>query len=278
MKTDLCHGLGLHLALVIPTFLYAGFAPARQQNLVDTNVYRITTFAGDDEGRIGNWYDDFYAAHRHLVANRLSPALPEELPAPDDTNGHWGAATDGLQLSVRFHRRGFLPGEPVSAMVLLRNLDSSPRRTFIRNYAKADTRKNFCYALHYGTNVINWKWSDPPPPNPVPNGYQPPRYFLHPTMDPHSQIVFFVRLASVFDLSQPRDYSVQLSRDERRRAGSATTNILSSAATSQVVEKLSPSELAATNALARYLRETERKAREASSSAARERPGTGEGK
>jgi hypothetical protein len=221
----------------------------------DAGVYRLTTFAGDDEGNLGNWYWAYYARH-----GRTAP-LPEELSASRDTNGYWGEPVDRLQLSGRFHRHEFVLGEPISAMILVRNLTSSSRRLPIRNYSRSETRKNFGYVLRHGTNTSYWSWSDPPPPNPLPNGYQPPKYFLYGhDLEPHSQNVFFVRLDQIFNLKDRGDYSIQVSRAEQPLDGRSAVKLDSGIASFRVVERLSPAEIAATNALAMHLKVLEREA------------------
>ena len=133
VRTKQDRALG-HYLLPLVLLLGTAMVAAPQTGSTGTNIYRITTFAGDDEGNAKNWYWTFQHGHRDLLAYGADRALPEELPAPEDTNGSWGAPIEGLQLSIRLHRREFLPGEPISAMVLLRNSDSSAHRTFIRNY------------------------------------------------------------------------------------------------------------------------------------------------
>ena len=82
-------------------------------------------------------------------------------------------------------------------------------------------------------------------------------------MEPSSRIAFFVRLDQIFDLHEPGEYSVQVTRAERLSRGQGTTNVVSGTATFGTVDKLSPSAIAATNALAQNLLETERRARNA---------------
>lgn len=56
---------------------------------------------------------------------------PESRPVEQDTQGHWGQVTNGLQLSLRFEKETFTNDEPVIATVLLRNATKSPV-TFLR--------------------------------------------------------------------------------------------------------------------------------------------------
>jgi hypothetical protein len=46
----------------------------------------------------------------------------ESQPAEEDPEGNWGQSTDGLQVSLRFNKASFAPGEPIVANVIFRNL------------------------------------------------------------------------------------------------------------------------------------------------------------
>lgn len=50
----------------------------------------------------------------------------ESRPAEDDPEGHWGAISEGFQLSIRFEKETFTNGEPVIVSVLLRNVSDRP--------------------------------------------------------------------------------------------------------------------------------------------------------
>jgi hypothetical protein len=245
----------------------AGLACAQPQLSRDTNLYSIYSFAqSDDRGGEMGWYTSHASYHRDLQALGLASPLPEQLPAWRDTNGHWGAPVDGFQLSVRFHRWEFLAGEPVHAMVIVRNLASSPRAVVFSSYGKSDASKNFTFVLHHGTNSTSWSWMAPS----VSEWYRGRGYFRGQRMEAHSQVTFFVRLDQIFDLSQLEEYSIQATWTARDNSGQAIANLVSGKATHvvsdaalfRVVDKLSPSEIAATNAFARGLKETERKGRE----------------
>lgn len=43
-------------------------------------------------------------------------------PAKDDPEGNWGPESNGLQLSIRFPKQSFAPGDPVLAEITLRNV------------------------------------------------------------------------------------------------------------------------------------------------------------
>jgi hypothetical protein len=48
----------------------------------------------------------------------------ESRPASEDPEGHWGQATNGFQLSLRFEKEVYTNGEPVLATMLVRNVSN----------------------------------------------------------------------------------------------------------------------------------------------------------
>ena len=52
--------------------------------------------------------------------------MPKCRPAEDDPEGHWGAPSEGYQLSIRLEKETFTNGEPITASVLLRNVSDRP--------------------------------------------------------------------------------------------------------------------------------------------------------
>jgi hypothetical protein len=50
---------------------------------------------------------------------------PECRPAEQDPEGHWGAPTNGFQLSLRLSKTNYSCAEPIEAMVYLRNLTTN---------------------------------------------------------------------------------------------------------------------------------------------------------
>jgi hypothetical protein len=51
--------------------------------------------------------------------------LPESRPAELDPDGHWGAISSDLQLSIRFSTNIFMVGDPIEATVILRNTSTN---------------------------------------------------------------------------------------------------------------------------------------------------------
>jgi hypothetical protein len=56
---------------------------------------------------------------------------PESLPADQDPAGNWGEPSGGLQLSIRFDKEKYAPGEPIFITVLLRNTTEAEISTLI---------------------------------------------------------------------------------------------------------------------------------------------------
>ena len=48
----------------------------------------------------------------------------ESQSAEQDPDGHWGEITNGLQMSLRFEKGEYRVGEPLTAVVLLRNVEN----------------------------------------------------------------------------------------------------------------------------------------------------------
>ena len=84
-----------------------------------------------------------------------------------------------------------------------------------------------------------------------------------------TQVATFIQLDKLFDLSQPSEYVLGVSRSIRVPHGRNVTNIFSGKAKFRIVAELSPAEIAATNAFAQELGELRKKARQARNTAAR---------
>src|SRR5205085_12478267 len=133
-------------------------------------------------------YHAFYEYEHNLWQLVRGEPATVALPARRDTNGHWGAPVEGIRLAVRFHRREFLPGEPVLAMILLRNASLSGRYMYLWSPVEMD----FEYIVHYGTNVFTWSRPKPPPPKHPTTPFQSFRADGF-QMDAHTQVAEFVQ-------------------------------------------------------------------------------------
>jgi hypothetical protein len=107
------------IAVIIGIAFGAVFiAAAQTTNSITENIFLT------DDGHVF-WYK---AGVRLVDTEKIRTAqkLPESHPAAADPGGHWGAATNGFQLSMRFDKRLFTNGEPIVATLLLRNITNVP--------------------------------------------------------------------------------------------------------------------------------------------------------
>jgi hypothetical protein len=198
------------------TLLLCSLPPAVFAGIAESNTYLVVSIA-DESG-----YENAYYRSRLLHRERI----PEILPASQDTNGNWGLPTDGLQLSVRFRRHGFVQKEPVAAVIILRNLNSQPRDMWSYNIPTEVT-------LRHGTNTSTWTRPKPNIPVDDPPG--------HPyRLEGKSEELTTARLDRLFNLEQPGEYSVQVRATQLRSNGPGTTNVVSGVATFRIEETLSP--------------------------------------
>lgn len=65
--------------------------------------------------------DDGFLSIRHSDKLEEAKKSNESLPAERFPEGNWGAITNGFQLSLRFEKKVFTNGEPIRAIMLLRN-------------------------------------------------------------------------------------------------------------------------------------------------------------
>src|SRR6516165_5223792 len=64
----------------------------------------------------------------------------ESHPAKDDPDGKWGQIKDGFLLSVRMAKSTFTNGEPVLAIIILRNVSNNPLTYFVSYPKDEDMR------------------------------------------------------------------------------------------------------------------------------------------
>jgi hypothetical protein len=66
----------------------------------------------------------------HIKDIEAATNSPESRPASQDSEGHWGRATNGFQISLRFEKELFTNGESIVAITLIRNITSQPQNYF----------------------------------------------------------------------------------------------------------------------------------------------------
>ncbi len=129
----------------------------------------------------------------------------ESRPAAQDPEGHWGGTTEGFQLSVRFEKDGFHPGEPIVAAVIIRN--ATDKKVFYRDFISMREDSPLCQF-----DVLDEKQQpvprlDPKAPDDVQDGPHIPRL-----LSPGTQCRYEVNLAARFKLVQPGKYSIRARR------------------------------------------------------------------
>ena len=216
-------------------------AYAQPHSIVDTNTYLIQPLSYADGGT-DSGAEGYYYMFNHFVSLEK---LPETLPAAQDTNGNWGEAIDGMQLSTRFRHREFLVGEPIMAVVMLRNLSSQPRAIKLTQYTCKVT-------LFESTNTSTyWK------PKPPRNMSAPDSGEYWDSIKTRSEGSFLMNISRYFDMTNFGKYSIQLQLEEPLSDGKGVTNIISGKAAFEIVEKLSASDIAARNEYGRRIRAME---------------------
>ncbi len=192
-----------------------------------TNFYPYTLVGGDEQEQEFQYYwSNIFSAHE---------PIPESLAAEQDTNGNWGLAMDGMQLSVRFRKVKFIQGELVPAYIILRNVGVE-RRGWDRN---ALPDNGYQFTLQQGTNISTWFR---PKQESVPmifsggmNEGDPYRYIAY----PHTQGLTVVYLNRFFDLNHTGQYSLRVEINVPTMDGKGTTNVVSGMATFEVMQKSS---------------------------------------
>lgn len=91
---------------------------AQTTNVIPTNVFPT------DDGFLF-WYNH---NGRVIATKKIKEAenSKECRPADEDPEGHWGTPSKGLQLSLRFEKQTFTNGEPIEAVILIRDITNQP--------------------------------------------------------------------------------------------------------------------------------------------------------
>jgi hypothetical protein len=107
-----------------------------------TNVFSL----GPDDIR-----DEAGSEQAHYIQYYLHhfPA-PETLQADLDTNGNWGAITNGFQLSLRFRKNHYVIGETIPAVGILRNVQGHSQSLLLTNSPSIFLK----FVVFYGTNAL----------------------------------------------------------------------------------------------------------------------------
>jgi hypothetical protein len=133
----------------------------------------------------------------------------EMMPATDDPKGHWGQITNGLQMSIRFYQGDYTNGQPVSAVIIWRNVGTVPR---LFDRAWGIEKYSFDVAIRHDGDDLkaltpridpNYKPEIGGGPGPI-------------SVQPNTQIRVEQRLDTIFDLAKPGDYEITAERGGAR--------------------------------------------------------------
>ena len=135
---------------------------------------------------------------------------PESRPADQDPDGHWGAPTEGFQLSVRFPTNTFLLGDPVVAYAYLRNVTNSYREYFFGLEPMASPVCDVVICDARGQEL------------PCKKGFNLMGSSGTSRVQPLMQHRYWVRLDNIADLRRPGEYTIRttavgVSMDRKRR-------------------------------------------------------------
>jgi len=138
-----------------------------------------------------------------VAVNKIEEAKrsTESRPADEDPEGHWGPVTNGLQLSIRFEKTKYVTGEPITAILLIRNV-SDKQESYPRAFIGKQPSPIEVTVLK-GDKQLELKDK---------NGLlvvSATEVSLH----PQSQHKYEVKLDHFFDLSQVGEYDVQAHLD-----------------------------------------------------------------
>lgn len=172
---------------VILTIIGLAYAMIANIKAQTTNSIPKNIFLTDD-GKVF-WYK---SGQRLIDVRKIEAAQnsSESRPASEDPEGHWGQATNGFQLSLRFERRTFTNGETIVATVLMRNITDRPQTYF---------RPIQIVAIKDG-NVLKRK-----------DNMEPKQITVSPetTLFPQTQHKYKENLSQIFDLAENGEYIFQ---------------------------------------------------------------------
>ena len=118
---------------LISIFTCLAFGVAQNISAQTTNSIPSNLFLTDNGFLF--WYK---SGQRLINVKKIKEAekSPESRPAIEDPEGHWGQPTNGFQLSLRFEKQTFTNGEPIVAVMLIRNVTNAPLTHFKPTYVK----------------------------------------------------------------------------------------------------------------------------------------------
>lgn len=145
--------------------------------------------------------------------------LPIAFPAEEDSKGNWGMPLEGMQLSFRLEKYSYEVGEPIKALILLRNLslqDASWRGT-------RGTEEDYTFFISQTNGSMVSRRKANPFVTDV-SGHSI-------DVASRSQNAYWIDLDIAYDLTVPGTYQIYLARKVPRRIESGAVELRSSSAT-----------------------------------------------
>lgn len=135
----------------------------------------------------------------------------ESRPAHLDPEGNWGEPSAGMQMSIRLEKSSYKVGEPVEAIIIMRNLDQKPR----------EYRLLWPLELGFGLSLFVSGRSTPLPTmaeaRATDEGMKRMARSVYKGhtfgLSPGTQKKFEVPLSAIYDLTRPGSYQIMASRD-----------------------------------------------------------------
>ena len=128
----------------------------------------------------------------HIKDIETATNSPESRPADQDPEGHWGRATNGFQISLRFEKELFTNSESIVAITLMRNITSQPQNYF-RPIQIVATKDGKPLERKDKKEIDVIEITMPP----------------ETTVFPQTQQKNYVRLDQIYDLTQSGEYAFQ---------------------------------------------------------------------
>jgi hypothetical protein len=186
-----------------------------------TNEFYIT-----DESWLGHQNPGSFSPEQIDAAKHAK----ESRPAKDDPEGNWGVVSEGFQLSIRLEKNSITNGEPIKAVVILRNV-SDTNLQFMISYSGDPvvgiTLMKGQQALKRINEQPGASFEDRV------RGLQMGSFGMATCLS-GTQWKFTFDLRTIFDLSASGDYKVQATKKIAKLNEHAEAEVASSEATFQI--------------------------------------------
>jgi hypothetical protein len=149
----------------------------------------------------------------------------EQLPAEQDPAGNWGSVTNGLQLSARFYTTNLVTGQPLTAVILVRNL--GPRE--VTRGGGSSANYNYFLTLHRDGRLVA------PLIPPLKSDHDGSAW--HYDFPVGTQLRETLRLDKIFDLTQPGKYELFVEGGAFRAGSNTPIKARSGTATFRILPK-----------------------------------------